>query len=250
MSARPIIGRVWWMPKERHCCRSRSPTTRLRSMALLAKHGVTGGAIDLGRRHHWCAVGVAAGLAGPGRPVGALRVGAGRGGDERCLCRGRQDRRQGRLRHCRDRSPAPGPVGHRHRYRPRPQPRGADRASSGSDRRPGAHDQPAARPDDQCISQSGAGLRLLLAQGSVGTAHRLRHPRSDPPHRTDPPDWLVAQPQRARLGRRGRPRHRRSQGTNGRAARTRPDRRHHHRAGHRHPCPRRPTQSPRCPDRR
>ena len=31
MSARPIIGCAWWMPKARRCHRSRSPTTRLRS---------------------------------------------------------------------------------------------------------------------------------------------------------------------------------------------------------------------------
>src|SRR6185295_8749737 len=58
-------------------------------------------------------------------------------------------------------------------------------------------------------------------KGAFGAAHRLRHSRSDPPRRTDPPDWLVAQPQRAWLGRGGCPRRRRSKSTNGRAARTR-----------------------------
>ena len=74
-------------------------------------------------------------------------------------------------------------------------------------------------------------------------------PDRNPPHRTDSADCLVAEPQGARLGRRGRPRHRRGQGANGRAARARPDGQHHHRAGHRHPGPRRPTQGPRCSDR-
>lgn len=92
-------------------------------------------------------------------------------------------------------------------------------------------DQSAARPDDQCVSQPGAGFRLLLAQRSVGTAHRLRHTRSDPPYWTDPPDRLVAEPQCARLGRCGLPCHRRSQGTNDCATRPRSDGQHHHRVG-------------------
>src|SRR5687768_624021 len=56
-------------------------------------------AADLGGRHHRRAVGAAARVAGPGRPAGALRVGTCSRGDERCICRRGQDRRQGRPRH-------------------------------------------------------------------------------------------------------------------------------------------------------
>ena len=55
--------------------------------------------------------------------------------------------------------------------------------------------------------------------------------------------WL-RQPARARLGRRRRPRRRRGQGPDGRAARPRPGRGHHRRAGQQHPGPRRAAQEP------
>ena len=60
-------------------------------------------AADVGGRHHRRAVGAAARVAGPGRRAGALRVRRVVVGDERCICRRGQDRRQGRPSHRRDR---------------------------------------------------------------------------------------------------------------------------------------------------
>ena len=81
--------------------------------------------------------------------------------------------------------------------RPGPQPGDADRPSGGSGRRPGADDQPAARPDDQRVPRLGKSVRLRLPQGCARAADRICQPRPDPPHRPDPSGRMAAPAQGA-----------------------------------------------------